>query len=53
VALTTQLFAAPATTGKAEALQGAMQAVMNDAEHPYYAHPMFWAPFVVVGEGAR
>ena len=20
-------------------------------EKPYFAHPMFWAPFVVVGEG--
>jgi len=23
----------------------------NRPEQPYYAHPMFWAPFVVVGEG--
>jgi len=22
-----------------------------DEEKPYYAHPTFWAPFVVVGEG--
>ena len=24
---------------------------MADEEKPYFAHPMFWAPFVVVGEG--
>ncbi len=24
---------------------------MTDEEKPYFAHPMFWAPFVVVGEG--
>ena len=24
---------------------------MTDEEKPYYAHPTFWAPFVVVGEG--
>jgi CHAT domain-containing protein len=22
-----------------------------DQDNPHYAHPMFWAPFVVVGEG--
>jgi CHAT domain-containing protein len=24
---------------------------LMDKSKPYYAHPMFWAPFVVVGEG--
>ncbi len=28
-----------------------MLALMKDNEKPYFAHPMFWAPFVVVGEG--
>jgi len=28
-----------------------MLALMADEEQPYYAHPTFWAPFVVVGEG--
>ncbi len=23
----------------------------KDKDRPYYAHPLFWAPFVVVGEG--
>ena len=34
---------------RAVAVQSAMKALMNDK--PMYAHPMFWAPFVVVGEG--
>ena len=25
--------------------------LMADDDNPHYAHPMFWAPFVVVGEG--
>ncbi len=37
--------------GRAEALRRARLKLMTDDEKPYYAHPMFWAPFVVVGEG--
>jgi len=29
-----------------------MLALMETADKPYYAYPLFWAPFVVVGEGA-
>ncbi len=28
-----------------------MLALMDDPDNPHFAHPMFWAPFVVVGEG--
>jgi CHAT domain-containing protein len=28
-----------------------MLALINTPNHPQYAHPLFWAPFVVVGEG--
>ena len=38
--------------GRAEALRRSMLSVMNDPSRPYLAHPFFWAPFVVVGEGA-
>jgi tetratricopeptide (TPR) repeat protein len=38
--------------GRAEALRRAEIDLMNDPAQPLYAHPMFWAPFVVVGEGA-
>lgn len=37
--------------GWAEALRRSMLALSNNEEKPHYAHPLFWAPFVVVGEG--
>jgi len=37
--------------GKAEAHRKAMLALINTPNHPEYGHPLFWAPFVVVGEG--
>jgi len=30
-----------------------MQLTIITPDKPYYAHPLFWAPFVVVDEGAR
>ena len=54
VKLTTQMLAYSAELpwqGRAEALRRARLNLMTDEEKPYYAHPMFWAPFVVVGEG--
>lgn len=52
--LTARLFsiaaAEPALRG-AEALQRSMLELMASADRPYHAHPIFWAPFVVVGEG--
>jgi CHAT domain-containing protein len=39
--------------GRAEALKQSMLALMNTPKQPHLAHPMFWAPFVVVGEGGR
>jgi CHAT domain-containing protein len=36
--------------GRAEALRRSMIALIDDGK-PYEAHPAFWAPFVVVGEG--
>jgi CHAT domain-containing protein/Tfp pilus assembly protein PilF len=41
------------TAGRADALRYSMLALMNDEENPHYAHPLFWAPFVVVGEGGN
>jgi CHAT domain-containing protein/tetratricopeptide (TPR) repeat protein len=52
--LTTGMFRAAAgdeSIGRAEALRRSMAAVMADDATPHYAHPMFWAPFIVVGEG--
>jgi CHAT domain-containing protein len=51
VDLTTGMFAAQAkdpTIGKAEALRRAQAAVRAK---PQTAHPFFWAPFVLVGDG--
>ncbi|HEV2676329.1 MAG TPA: CHAT domain-containing tetratricopeptide repeat protein [Aliidongia sp.] len=38
------------TLGKAEAVERSMVKLMETGD-PLYAHPMMWAPFVVVGEG--
>jgi CHAT domain-containing protein len=38
--------------GRAEALRRAMLAMIDGTE-PREAHPAYWSPFVVVGEGAR
>ena len=52
VALTTKMFEESAKgTPKAEALRRSMLALMQTPGKPQYAHPAFWAPFVVVGEG--
>jgi CHAT domain-containing protein len=37
--------------GRAEALRQAMLAMIDHSE-PHQAHPSYWAPFIVVGEGA-
>ena len=37
--------------GRADALRRAELDLMRDKEDPDLAHPIYWAPFVVVGEG--
>ena len=52
--ITTGMFAASdadQTIGSAEALRRSMSNLIDDDETTY-AHPMFWALFMVVGEGA-
>jgi CHAT domain-containing protein len=39
--------------GLAEVLRRAMLAMIDDAERPELAHPVYWAPFVLVGDGNR
>ena len=54
VKLITGLFAEAAAhpeIGGAEALRRSMLKLMDDPGRPEFAHPAFWAPFVVVGEG--
>jgi len=47
-----KLTASPAI-GRAEALRQAMLEYMRDAGQPDAAHPAFWAPFSIIGEGAK
>ncbi|MBT4702856.1 MAG: CHAT domain-containing protein [Rhodospirillaceae bacterium] len=54
VKLTTRMLSETSgsnTVGRAEALRRSMLALMQDAKNPHFAHPYFWAPFVLVGEG--
>jgi CHAT domain-containing protein/Tfp pilus assembly protein PilF len=55
VRLTTNMLSRTAdnpSLGRAQALKRSMLALIADKKAPsYYAHPGFWAPFVVVGEG--
>jgi CHAT domain-containing protein len=39
--------------GKSEALRRAMLAYLNDKSDPWSAHPAFWGPFSLVGDGKR
>jgi CHAT domain-containing protein len=41
------------TMGRSEALRRSMFKLAANDNNPHWAHPAFWAPFVVVGEGAR
>ena len=36
---------------RAEVLRRSMMRLLDDPPAPHVAHPMFWAPFVVIGEG--
>jgi CHAT domain-containing protein len=56
VTLITRMFEMLAndnTVGRSEALRQSMLSMMNDNTQAHRSHPAFWAPFVVVGEGAR
>lgn len=39
--------------GRAAALQRAMLAMAGGANGPRFTHPLYWAPFVVIGEGGN
>lgn len=39
--------------GRSDALRCAMERVRNDKNNPHFAHPAFWAPFVIIGDTGR
>jgi CHAT domain-containing protein/Tfp pilus assembly protein PilF len=45
-------IAADQTVGRAEGLRRAMMALIDNGE-AHEAHPAYWAPFIIVGEGER
>jgi CHAT domain-containing protein len=47
----TQTLAREPGMGRAEALRQAMLSLLDGENQPVFAHPIFWAPFVNVGEG--
>jgi CHAT domain-containing protein len=51
--LVVALFAAIENRGhsKADALRHSMLQLIENEDQPYMAHPIFWAPFSIVGEG--
>ena len=54
VQLTTGMFKelkSDPSLGRAESLRRSKVAMIEDRSRSYFAHPLFWAPFVLVGEG--
>ena len=49
--MTTMFGEAARGKGRAQALQRSMITLMQNRQQPHYAHPMFWAPFIIVGDG--
>lgn len=48
-----EAFAADPTIGRAEAVRRGMVRLMDGQSDAIFAHPVFWAAFVNVGEGGR
>lgn len=56
VELTTGIFrhqASSPNTTRAAALRASILALLAEDQPDYFSHPIFWAPFQLVGEGAR
>ncbi|CAD6561253.1 hypothetical protein LMG28727_07374 [Paraburkholderia kirstenboschensis] len=49
----TQALSQDPRTGRAEALRKAMLSLLDGANEAAFAHPIFWAPFMNVGEGGE
>jgi CHAT domain-containing protein len=42
-----------AGTPRAEAFQQAMREIRSDPAHAEWAHPFYWSPFVLIGDGGK
>jgi CHAT domain-containing protein len=42
-----------AGTPRAEAFQQAAREIRNDPAHAEWAHPFYWSPFVLIGDGGK
>jgi CHAT domain-containing protein len=51
--LTTRTFEAYKKQPKISRAQALRQSMLHLMQTPAYAHPTFWAPYALVGEGAR
>jgi len=51
--LTTKTFAHFAQHADAPKAESLRQAILQVKADPRYAHPVFWAPYVLVGDSAR
>ncbi len=51
--LTTRTFEHQARDPKASKAESLRQAMLSLMAQPAYAHPAFWAPYMLVGDGAR
>ena len=49
---TFEIMKSDPSVGRAEALRRAMSDYLSDTSNPWNAHPAFWGPFSLVGEGA-
>lgn len=45
--------AEPGGLTRGEALQRAMREIRTNPDRPQWAHPFFWAPFVLIGDGSQ
>jgi CHAT domain-containing protein len=48
-----QEFSKNPSIGRAEAMKRAMLKLLDGQFHSDFAHPVFWAPFMIVGEGGK
>jgi CHAT domain-containing protein len=51
--LTTRTFESYINNAKVGRSQALQQAMLHVMQNPQFAHPTYWAPYALVGEGGR